>query len=181
MVDIDRVGPGSAGRRERILVAAETEFAARGVDGARIDRIAAAAGVNKQLLFHYFRSKAGLYQAAAAAASARHDPGSAGGATLAERLRNLADLVLVAAQTSARLLTPDWRSRAGAQARKVFTDGQRQGYVRDDIDPAQLSELLVSACLGWVPATAAAEPGPEARHHFRDSVVAVLADFCVWR
>ncbi|GBD32051.1 MAG: hypothetical protein KatS3mg081_2233 [Gemmatimonadales bacterium] len=48
----------------RILHAARAEFAERGFDGARVARIAQLAGVNKQLLFHYFGSKTGLYAAA---------------------------------------------------------------------------------------------------------------------
>jgi AcrR family transcriptional regulator len=168
-------------RRERILNAAETEFAARGFDGARIDRIAASAGVNKQLLFHYFGSKAGLFRAAADAAARRHDPGSPGGATLSERLRRLIDLLLAAAQTSGRLLGMEWRARARAQARKLFTDGQRQGYVRDDVDPAALSELLVTACVGWTSVEGDLAEEADARRRFRDTLAAVLADFCIWR
>lgn len=47
--------------RERILRAAGREFAAKGFDGARVDAIAAAARLNKQLLYHYFGSKDGLF------------------------------------------------------------------------------------------------------------------------
>src|SRR3954447_568983 len=52
------------GTRERILRAAVDEFAAHGYGGARIARIAAAAGANKERLYHYFRSKDGLFEAA---------------------------------------------------------------------------------------------------------------------
>ncbi len=47
--------------RQAILDAAEAVFAANGFDGARIDAIAAAAGYNKSLIFHYFGDKLGLY------------------------------------------------------------------------------------------------------------------------
>jgi TetR/AcrR family transcriptional regulator len=47
----------------RILNAAEPIFAARGLAGARTDEIAAAARVNKALLYYYFRSKAALHRA----------------------------------------------------------------------------------------------------------------------
>lgn len=46
--------------RQTILRAAEAEFAAKGFDGARVDRIAQRAGVNKALLYYYFRSKTGI-------------------------------------------------------------------------------------------------------------------------
>ena len=47
--------------REVILSAAARIFAERGQAGARIDGIARAAGVNKALLYYYFRSKGQLY------------------------------------------------------------------------------------------------------------------------
>jgi AcrR family transcriptional regulator len=48
--------------REAILDAAVREFAARGFEGARVDSIARAAGVNKAMLYYYHRSKEGLYE-----------------------------------------------------------------------------------------------------------------------
>jgi len=54
----------SAETRARILDAALREFAAHGLAGARTERIAAAAGVNKALLYYYFDSKEKLYAAA---------------------------------------------------------------------------------------------------------------------
>ena len=50
--------------RGRILEAALHEFADRGMAGARTERIAASAGVNKALLYYYFDSKENLYLAA---------------------------------------------------------------------------------------------------------------------
>ena len=47
--------------RSRLLAAATDEFAQHGVAGARVDRIARAAGVNKQLIYAYFGSKDGLF------------------------------------------------------------------------------------------------------------------------
>lgn len=46
-----------------ILVAARAEFAERGFEGARVDAIAALAGANKRLLYHYFGNKEDLYRA----------------------------------------------------------------------------------------------------------------------
>ena len=61
----------SADTRQRILDAAAREFAANGLAGARTEAIAAAAGVNKALLYYYFDSKDALYQAALEDISAR--------------------------------------------------------------------------------------------------------------
>ena len=48
--------------KQRILEAAEAEFSEKGVFGARIDSIAANAGVNKRMIYEYFLNKEGLYK-----------------------------------------------------------------------------------------------------------------------
>jgi len=57
--------------RERIVTAARGEFAELGLAGARIDRIALLAGANKQMIYHYFGSKDGLFTQALEAEYAR--------------------------------------------------------------------------------------------------------------
>ncbi|MES2220735.1 MAG: TetR/AcrR family transcriptional regulator [Acidobacteriota bacterium] len=57
--------------QKRILRAAVQEFSTHGLSGARTDRIAESAKVNKALLYYYFKSKQGLYSAAVEAVSAR--------------------------------------------------------------------------------------------------------------
>lgn len=47
--------------RGRILAAAASEFAARGFDGANVDRIARAARLNKAMIYYHFTNKAALY------------------------------------------------------------------------------------------------------------------------
>jgi AcrR family transcriptional regulator len=49
------------GMRLRILEAAKQEFAAHGLAGARVDRIAAAAGANKRMLYYHVGNKEDLY------------------------------------------------------------------------------------------------------------------------
>lgn len=51
----------SAATLERILSTARDAFAQQGFDGARLDSIAKAAGVTKQLVYHYFKTKEELY------------------------------------------------------------------------------------------------------------------------
>ena len=46
-----------------ILAVATQEFAAKGLDGARIDEIAAATRTSKRMIYYYFGSKDGLYLA----------------------------------------------------------------------------------------------------------------------
>jgi TetR/AcrR family transcriptional regulator len=57
-----RRGPASDQSRTRLLAAAAHEFAARGFAGASVDRIAAAARLNKAMIYYHFRSKADLYR-----------------------------------------------------------------------------------------------------------------------
>jgi TetR/AcrR family transcriptional regulator len=64
-------GERSTETRGRILDAALREFSANGLAGARTEQIAAAAGVNKALLYYYFESKEKLYTAALETVSAR--------------------------------------------------------------------------------------------------------------
>ncbi len=50
--------------RARILTAAVRQFSTKGLAGARTEQIAEEAGVNKALLYYYFKSKDALYAAA---------------------------------------------------------------------------------------------------------------------
>lgn len=50
-------------KKRKLLAAAAAEFADRGPAAARTDDIALRAGVNKQLIFRYFGSKQGLFEA----------------------------------------------------------------------------------------------------------------------
>src|SRR5688572_6357507 len=49
--------------QQQILAAAEVEFADKGLAGARVDEIAEASGVNKQMIYYYYGSKEDLYLA----------------------------------------------------------------------------------------------------------------------
>jgi TetR/AcrR family transcriptional regulator len=63
-VESARIGKRDAEASRRLLLkAARAEFAAKGLMGARVDEIARSAGLNKQLVYHYFGSKDELYQA----------------------------------------------------------------------------------------------------------------------
>ena len=49
----------AAATREALITAAVAEFSRNGFAGARVDEIARSAGVNKQLVYHYFENKQG--------------------------------------------------------------------------------------------------------------------------
>jgi len=184
----------SASRRERILSAATLEFASHGFAGARVDRIAAAAGVNKQLLFHYFGSKSGLHRAALK--SLLEHPMTSAHVSKApvERLRDLttqvattmeahpALLAILASPGSDRdatALAGDWLQRAKGHARQILQDGQRAGYIRDDVEIDAVAEVVVGAMLGWV---AAGDPKTAGRRDtYRETLLKMTMDYCAWR
>ncbi|CAN5702626.1 hypothetical protein BH24ACI5_BH24ACI5_17270 [soil metagenome] len=89
--------PGEPGTRDRLFAAAATEFAARGFAGANVDRIAAAARVNKAMLYYHFKSKAGLYHEILRdmfqAVAARIGDGTAARPEPAARIRALVDAI----------------------------------------------------------------------------------------
>ncbi|HXT69229.1 MAG TPA: TetR/AcrR family transcriptional regulator [Vicinamibacterales bacterium] len=61
MVKAGKKTEAATGTRELILAAAIQEFAGKGFDGAKVDRIAERAGVNKAMLYYHFHNKAALY------------------------------------------------------------------------------------------------------------------------
>src|SRR6266550_6112763 len=67
MHSVQKSRSGTRGRPEEsrasILQAAVREFAREGVAGARTDAIVRSAGVNKALLYYYFKDKEALYNA----------------------------------------------------------------------------------------------------------------------
>ncbi len=56
-----RPRPAGTSTKQRLKDAAVAEFAARGFDGAKVDRIASRARVNKAMLYYHFHNKAALY------------------------------------------------------------------------------------------------------------------------
>jgi len=183
-------------RRDRILAAAGVEFARHGYAGARVERIAAAAGVNKQLLFHYFGSKNGLHRASLRSLL-EHPSGSPPPHLKApplEGLRELASHLSATAEAHPALLallaspeddqatvtmTSEWRGRAKRQARQILADGQRAGYVRDDADVDVIAEVIVGAMLGW--AAAGDQTTAGRRESYRDTMLKMVMDYCAWK
>jgi AcrR family transcriptional regulator len=150
-----------------IAEAARIEFADFGFDGARIDRIAGRAGVNKQLLYYYFGSKTGLYQDLIdmAFADLAADIGASGPmAHPAERLRTLLSELQERLRTRpelVRLLVANaQRKGRGAESAvravrwlvdlfaQEVSKGQGLGYFRDDVEPSGIAELTVAFLVG---------------------------------
>lgn len=157
----------SNNRALRIISAAREEYAKRGFAGARVEHIARRAGVNKQLLFYYYHSKRGLFQAVLTQAAGELE-GALGALALPagrplDRLRRalqaLFDL-LARHPEVVTLLAQSGAAFAPAIKRLVvlLAEGQGLGQVRDDVDPhltAAQALVLMVGYLGMESAIAA--------------------------
>jgi len=150
----------------RILRAAVEEFARRGFDGARVARIAEAAGANKERLYHYFGNKEDLFaavlddamrQLAAAEPFVAEDLGGYVARMLDFHRENptLVQLLLAEARHRRSDRLPHEPDRLTHYARRVdaIRRAQERGAVRADVDPA----TVLYAVLALV-ATASALP-----------------------
>jgi AcrR family transcriptional regulator len=191
-------------RRKAILDSAEREFGALGYAGARIERIAATAGVNKQLVFHYFGSKDGLYVAAvnalfdgisatlptaATAGEALRRTASDLAALLRENpgaARAIADCAMGAVvPAGASSVVAGWLANTKAKIAGVVADGQRRGFFRDDVDPQDVANIAIGALVGdSILDGVGAHGSAESRGLVSDSytdIGKVMADYCAWR
>lgn len=147
--------------KARIFDAAVAEFARYGIAGARIDRIAAEAKANKQLIYAYFGNKAELFSQVLGrcmvdlAAAVPVDPDDIEGwldrlmdyhAAHPELLRLLYWEGIEYGTTE----LPDETERRAHYAHKVaaFQDAQDRGVVTDAI-PAQDLLFLLVAMANW--------------------------------
>ena len=162
-------------RALRIVEAARREFARAGFDGARMDRVARAAAVNKQLPFYYFQSKRGLFNAvlrnAAGELEAALDAAlSTGSGAPLERVTALVSALfdfLARHPDIVALLThaprADLAPFATAIRRLVvpMAEGQGRGHVRGDVDPHLAAAQALVLMLGYLrlePLIAASAP-----------------------
>jgi AcrR family transcriptional regulator len=88
--------------RQRLFAAAAVEFAARGFAGASVDRIAAAARLNKAMIYYHFKSKADLYREILrdmfSAVAARVALTAASTATPADKIRGFVEAIATEAE-----------------------------------------------------------------------------------
>lgn len=176
---------------DRLLQAALREFAAHGKGGARTERIARLAGVNKQLIHYYFSTKAGLYEATVVHAA----HGVAGelsriqlvGLTAVERLRRLVqaqfDFLLRHPDHTALLLETtaegDWAEVAIRPMAELLREGQATGFFRDDVDPETHARLALLLVLGYLAAGSVTRGWGESSI-WRDRAADLLVRGCSW-
>jgi len=143
--------------------AARAEFARWGFAGARVDRIAAAAGVNKQLLFYYHGSKRGLFNAVLLDAGAElerelgRSPERPGGALDGLRATLVTQFDYLGRHPElVNLLTHGDRVESGVFAPLIrrlvvlLAEGQGLGRVRGDLDPHVAAGQALVLMLGYL-------------------------------
>jgi AcrR family transcriptional regulator len=147
--------------RERILVAARAEFAAHGLAGARVDRIAASANASKERLYAYFGDKIALFGAvielntaevkAAVPLDTSDLPGFVGrvydhATNHPEHLRMLDWARLERQLVASAGYEPPWRSPKDIAA---IEQAQRAGAIDAHWNPQDLVTLLLSLAAAW--------------------------------
>ncbi len=161
--------PSRRNSRSRIVHAAQIEFAEHGLAGARVQRIADRAQVNKQLVFYYFGSKSGLHQTIMRQAKdelqthSGKEPLCRTPHTTQELRREITSIFTFLAErphlVKLILLDATQIDNAGDLARAVVADlmaristivarGQGLGYFRDDAAPDAVARDAVGLALG---------------------------------
>ncbi|MFE3060441.1 TetR family transcriptional regulator [Nocardia sp. NPDC059239] len=146
--------------RDRIVVAAKSEFSRHGIAGARVDRIAATAKTGKERVYAYFRSKQDLYRFVAAqeldavAEATRMDPtdlpGYAGRVhdyftAHPDNLRLMQWGQLEFAGDGPDDATRDTMTRKTEQLRRA----QRDGHLDPTWDPADILMFVNQLAMSW--------------------------------
>lgn len=188
--------PNAEETRRRILNAATGEFAAQGIAGARVDRIAAASGASKPMLYAYFGSKEQLFEAVFTShviANSNRVPFTACDlAGYAVRLYDdyVADPALVRLIAWKRLerlstgyLYAGLQENDAAHLRDIEQQ-QRAGAIRSDIDPADVWSLLISMASTWAQTSITAvaggsDPGPVHQRRRTALAATVISGLCV--
>jgi AcrR family transcriptional regulator len=143
--------------QERILAAALAEFSAHGFAGARVDRIARRARINKRMLYHYFGDKEDLFRAilqrklaqrAAWLAHAPDDPVEALAYWFDLASRDTDWIRLLqweALQAGGGRLVEEEKRRANFEKGiAIFRRNQARGVLSPDLDPRQTLLAMIS-------------------------------------
>lgn len=167
--------------RQRVLAAATAEFAAHGIAGARVDRIAAAAGVNKAQMYGWHRSKDGLFDAVFAEQLHRivdtvpFRPDDLPGYAVALYDSYLASPELVRLAAWCRLERVPTGDLLGGHAdlvapkHEAIARAQAEGRIVPDLRPDEVYALVIALAGTWSPisATSTAAAGDDPADHDR--------------
>ncbi|MGW7434430.1 TetR family transcriptional regulator [Streptomyces sp. NPDC054849] len=158
----------SSATKARLLDAAFSEFAAYGIAGARVDRIAEAAQANKRLIYVYYGNKEQLFDAVLQQAletgsesvpfDARDLPGYAG--AIFDHLVERPDLMrLVQWKQLERPGTTDAEAESYRGKIAAVEQAQRAGGIDPELDPEDLLTLVLGLAQAWTGAVGAAAAG----------------------
>lgn len=188
----------SANTIARILAGAEAEFGTKGLDGGKIEDIARAAGISKQLIYHYFSGKDELYGEMLAAIGQRTyetllEPDYAALPPL-DAVRTFFELVfdLYSANPFSATITVDQGLHAGAQVRhnrgvrllretlrghleQVVARGQSLGEIAPDMTASTLHFLAMVTVSGSL------SLAPMFLRHTEEQPYEGVADHARWR
>lgn len=171
--------PKGAATSRRILDAAAEEFAARGIAGARVDRIIAIAKTNKAQLYAYFGSKESLFDAvmgdraeqlmAVLEFDADDLPGSA--VKLYDEALHRPELIRLVTWLRLERRPSGWLVEDSPRhdpKLAAIAAAQAAGRIRPG-DPAELFALVLAMAFAWSPASAfySATAGEPAADHER--------------
>ena len=172
--------------RQRLLEAATAEFAAHGIAGARVDRVAAAAQVNKAQMYGWFSSKEGLFDAVFALHLTRivdvvpFTPHDLPGYAVALYDSYLSDPELVRLASWYRLERvpsgPLLAAHPGLSDPKLagIAQGQADGLIVDGLRPDDVYAIVIALAGTWSPisaTSAASRTDDEAEHDRRRSAL----------
>ena len=159
--------------REKLLEAAMIEFATHGLTGAKVERIARRAGVNKRLVYHYFKGKEQLYgevlertyQQIHRREDAINLDARAPEQALADLIDRLFERIIALPHANAviadenlhqarHIKTAPWvkdmHARLIAQIETMLNAGCAAGVFRPDVDPVRFFISLLGLCLTYV-------------------------------
>jgi AcrR family transcriptional regulator len=179
--------------KARILQAATDEFAAHGIAGARVDRIAKAASVNKNLLYVYFENKDKLFDAVFEAHitlgleqvpfTPDDLPGYA--ARVHDYCRAHPEVLRLAAwhrleRGTDSALDPAAALPAYAAKLDSVAVAQRNGVVGATFTPATLLPLVVALATAWGPVGATSLPARPRDADERDEAREAIVEAVRW-
>lgn len=148
--------------QERILEAAFIEFAAQGFAGARVDKIARRASINKRMLYHYFGDKEELFREVLR--RKMHQRQAWWKATPDDPTESLPYWFELACKDinwirmlewealqfgEERLIDEERRAEASAESVRRVARRQSTGHLSTEFDPKRL--LLAMVALTWFP------------------------------
>jgi AcrR family transcriptional regulator len=178
--------------RERLIDAAFDEFSAHGYAGARVDRIAAQAGCNKNLIYLYYRNKENLFRTVLEHRLAQiyvelpftsDDPADYA-ARVADYAAHHPDMMRLMAWSTLERTDLFAAARIAAHHRyaEEIAAAQDAGKLNKSFDPSFLLTTVMAVATAWSPAfpfdALAQESTSDRNEAVREHIIAVVTTLC---